>query len=390
MTAYIYWLRPPVTGLIVASANDLSVSAQSATDNTVHLSAARWITLREAMLSLGTAEETRGPYGPVRALPGTVRASRVADLPVEVRALYEWMKRQRVPDGVTVTEGSRALPTDQITALPTPVPTLPTVRYDGFDAVKSKSAHDLGAIHDEVVRCVQRCAEAWGWVPEGLLVQFHGSRRSLGLAFNPGRGDRRISLAAALLASYDLESVGRTVLHELCHHYREEAFPRGEFESKDSHDGRFCELLGRVDPKAKGDRNACRMFVEDVSEQAVAASTAKDAAVYTRESGLCVVGQSTSGRLRFRWEPREGFRWRPVWEPLAPSSLQGFLLRFPAADRPGIAVRYESVGRFLYTRLSTPEEAPSVVLSMEDFRARLARQSPEAWGAKKAAAGGGS
>ena len=152
-------------------------------------------------------------------------------------------------------------------------------------ATAKQSAHSLEKIAEIVSSAVAKCFNAWNWKPMGLTLNFHKPGRSMGLAYNPGQGDRRISLSTDLISAYDATSVLRVVLHELCHHAREELHQRDPREASSDdqgdggHDAIFCRMLGEVDSAVRENPTSCRFFNDDADPQAVTVSRQKRGAV---------------------------------------------------------------------------------------------------------------
>jgi hypothetical protein len=215
-------------------------------------------------------------------------------------------------------------------------------------ALAKESAHTLQEIVDITSGAVIECFNAWGWKPLGLTLGFHASGRAMGLAWSPGMGDRRISLATRLLAAYDADSIYRTVLHELCHHAREELHPRilegraAFVREIMSHDAIFCRMLGEVDPTVREKPADCRFFNDDADPQALAASEQKRGVVYTAAAGWLEIGVSPQYRMRYRWMPLKNgpHKWTARWEPLTLESLGLLLDRFPPAERRAIVAEW--------------------------------------------------
>lgn len=116
---------------------------------------------------------------------------------------------------------------------------------------------DQRKFHAIVESAIVKAKSKWGgWVPRGLVVQFH-SGRALGLAYRPGTGAqtgvRKVSFSQNLLMNYKPDTVQKTVLHELAHHYRDESFPRGK-----PHDPTFCAAMQKVDPSVTNLRACAR------------------------------------------------------------------------------------------------------------------------------------
>lgn len=338
----IQWHHDPVRGVIGAASNGMREEALSVTDNGVHRTVTRWASLREALTAHALLQATVG----ARLVPGAYTVSK-ARLTAESRALLEWAQQVGLPAAFgaagATTEGSGALLPSAAHTSPTGRSDVPSVTYDGFKAALRESPHSQTALHARIVSAIAKCVAAWHWAPTGLTVQVHRGRTAMGLAFNPGRGLRRISLAVELLTQYDLDSIERTVLHELAHHAREEMHPRPQTRWTNSHDAKFCEMLAQVDEELRGrGPKACQFFTDTVDVQVVAAAAEAKGIVYAPGAGRLVLGHSARASLRWRWEPTGSVRWKAPWQPLRHhNALVGFLRQFPVADRGRLVARYE-------------------------------------------------
>lgn len=359
MPFVLQWNTPPTRGVIFGAKNAMGLPCVSVTDNGVHRTAVAWKRMRDALDSLNLLLPTQDVYTlRVQLIPGVTGAATAAMTSPESRALIAWAKKLDFTKSNTHTEGSGALVLDGVKTMPTGIPSVPTVTYDGFKAVQKYTAHTLDALHAMVIRSLRICLDKLGWSATGLTVQFHSGRRALGLAFNPGAGDRRVSLARELLDRYDIGSIERTMLHELVHHAREELYPRRRTRFSDAHDDRFCEVLGKVDPTVIGSYNACKFVDDEVDLQVVAESSARSGVVYTPTAGVMLLGHGPDGRLRWRWDPTGSSKWRSSWAKMTDHEVMVFLRSFPVADRARIPVRYESTGRAFLANM-IPEGAAS-------------------------------
>lgn len=283
-----------------------------------------------------------------------------------VQAMLDWARRAGLGPGKDRAEiGARDL--RAVGMLLAPCPRIGEVRYAGWKAVEKQSAHTFEALHGAVVRAVEACAAAWSWDPTGLSISFFTGRRAMGLAYHPGRGDRRIALHHDLLARYDLDSVARTVLHELCHHAREELHPRGDIHAYGraaaatlAHDQKFCEMLAMVDPAVASSPASCRYFDDDADPEALKGLAARRGVVHAAAAGaLRLAVASRRGAVKFRWEPTGTARWKAVWEPLNASSWRAFLSSFPENERALILTS------FVGTRTATaPAPLPAFIRAM--------------------------
>lgn len=140
--------------------------------------------------------------------------------------------------------------------------TLPLTRTRGkvvYVGFPRESAHSLAALHREIDKQIAVGRRVWRWVPRNLRVQFMDRMDAMGTAFIRPSEDHRIALAEELLRNYTLVSAGRVVIHELCHHYREERWPRFVTQ-ENGHDKLFCRELRKADPVARRDHVSCVGF----------------------------------------------------------------------------------------------------------------------------------
>lgn len=294
------------------------------------------------------------PYsGPTKSTPGTVFHSSASKVSGSTLALVAWATHLNLSASNPTAE--RGAPdAEHLGSKVLPSATVGTIRYDGWAPLAKRSAHTLDALHRSVDDAVRKARAAWGWAAEGLVVSFHSGRRALGLAYAPGAKDRRISLNEVLLEKYNLDSIHRTVLHELCHHAREELHPRvrrggrGRLAQLDAHDAKFCEMLGQVDPTVAGSQQECQFFTDEKDVSAVMASAAAKGVAYTAASGSLEFVRLRHRALRslamhYVWHPNKGRA--ESAELLGISSFRAFLARFPALDRPQLRTRWASIRR---------------------------------------------
>lgn len=294
--------------------------------------------------TVGPGQIHIAPSGGIVPKPDVTICGGLPTLPEWTRSLLLW-GRKAVQRGVS-EEPSAQLP-ERVKIVPCPV--IRDVRIERWTpALAKKSAHTLDTIVDILVAAVTECSAAWGWKPFGLTLTFHTSDRAMGLAYSPGKGDRRISLAIRMLAAYDADSIFRTVVHELCHHAREELHPRNlrglsrAASAYVTHDTVFCRMLAEVDTTIKSNPMACRFFNDDADPEAVAASEQKRGVVYRANAGLLEIGVSPQHHMRFRWRPmRDGAqKWVARWEIFTPDSFGELLGRFPLEDRRFIVMEW--------------------------------------------------
>ncbi len=155
-------------------------------------------------------------------------------------ALRDLARRSKLPvghpDALQLSVAyEREAPADAFTKLTGPCG---PITYTGYGA--KVGAYTLEQIHQTVCDAINAHLPHWSWrtspptpwKPSNLEVMLHSGNRAMGLAFAPGTGrvenKRTISLNDILFKRYDLKSAQRVVIHELCHHYRDEALPSNE------------------------------------------------------------------------------------------------------------------------------------------------------------------
>lgn len=290
--------------------------------------------------------------------PQAFRASSLASMPLEARNLREWVEKNFLvkPAGF-YGQGER--PQDEgLFAEPFEIDGKRfTVTFVGFG--KKVGAYEFAKIREIVSKSVRLCVETWGWSPGNLQLSLIAKSRAMGMAYEPGTGAesgiRRVSLSRDLFARFDANSIHRTLIHELCHHYREETWPRKRTIGFNSHDDRFCAELGRVDPVVR-DAKSCTFFDDDVDASLVdAAKAKKDAArakheagiTWAPNAGMVLVDRLKSGKIKMGWHSRPGFSWRPLVEEVNDMTLSALLKRFaPAQWREVEVVLVQSVYPF--------------------------------------------
>jgi hypothetical protein len=362
------WREGPSFGLFVAT----DVSGGGVAAGRYWLSASsdgvRWsATLRE------------GPHnspGPAKL----VRYRAPSHLPLDLSLLLAWAREAVRQPGAIYSEDAAAVLGLQAVAVREPAVPLALVTYRGFEKIRKSSAHTLAQVHGQVEAALREVREAWGWTPTALEVGFHDSERLRGLAYDPGseasRALCRISLGRQLVRDYDLRSVWRVLVHELCHHYREEAWPRARTRSTSSHDARFCDALAKVDPVVSADPNACRFFVDEETPAAVEKKREQRAKkeskiVWAPNAGTVLVYALKSGQLRLEWKPAEGLKWKHVTA-VDDGLLLEWAQRFAPSDWGRVTVWAESR---LYPEAS--RRPTTFAQLLDDFAARYGRKMPK-------------
>jgi hypothetical protein len=218
------------------------------------------------------------------------------------------------------------------------------ITYTGYPA--KIGAYDIEDAHDIVVKAITDSLPHWAWQggrgpwrPVNLEVMLHHGKSSLGLAFAPGTGAERnrrtISLNDVMFKLYSADAIWRVVVHELCHHYRDEVFARGDTdlatserlrqavalhagsgsrikaEVLNTHDSVFVRELAKVDKKVDADPYAGICFNEyadpSLVADAKAAAEAKVAKLDWRpEQGRIFVERLKGGQFSVWWIPLVG------------------------------------------------------------------------------------
>ncbi len=275
------------------------------------------------------------------------------DLPINrlqanQRLPIEWAKRQAKRDidagaPLDVTHTTPAAKLLDVTSYPS-IFAGDVVTYTGS---VPNSAHTLEALHRAVLRAQEVALNVWGFTCARLEVQFFSSGTAMGLAYNPGSGKqtgkRLISLNYKLLQAYTIDTVWRTIIHELCHHARDEQFRQ----SNDAHDSQFCEMLGRADPLAR-DRRGCTFFTE-MEDASLAAGIKQRKAgsvppVYDPALGTVYLGRLKSGKFRIGWVATEKAlaKWKTVLTPLNEKAMEDLFKHFTPAQWDDVRVTTEN------------------------------------------------
>jgi predicted SprT family Zn-dependent metalloprotease len=251
-------------------------------------------------------------------------------MPPEMRLPLLWGKKalKGKPPGTVVTADAAA--TKPVDVYSFGAADTDKVTFIGYR--KKKLAHSIPALLKIFTESVNRCQEVWQWRPINAEVEIHTTSRAMGLAFNPGQGRHRISLHTNLLNGYDLPSIKRVILHELCHHYRDEAWPQNRYED---HDDIFCRELQRVDSALAPDAEkrglqvaaACSAFYEQRDIAVVEGYRKKIhkneiPPVWAPAAGYVEVAHLKSGKFRYAWMPKIGaFDWTTKVQPFSDIDL---------------------------------------------------------------------
>jgi predicted SprT family Zn-dependent metalloprotease len=219
------------------------------------------------------------------------------------------------------------------------------VTYTGSVA---RPAHTLEDLHRVVLKAQEAALTYWGFTCSRLEVQFFTDGNVMGLAYNPGSGKssgkRLISLNARLLQSYTIDTIWRTVIHELCHHARNERFA---INYVDQHDSYFCDMLSKADPLAQ-DKSGCTFFTEQEDSSLAAGIRQRKAGpippVYDPELGTVYLNRLKSGAFRIGWVPTEKAvaRWKSIIVPLTSSAIEDIVKNFSPAQWGMVTVTTEN------------------------------------------------
>lgn len=244
------------------------------------------------------------------------------------------------------------------------------ITYSGFG--KKVGHYTMEQIHEICAKAVADGSAVWAWrtsppttwKPSGLEIMLHGGSAALGLAFAPGTGKdtnkRTVSLNKKLFEFYDAHATWRVMVHELCHHYRDETFAKNEVEPQEreallaairadlaksprggmwwhnilsTHDATFVRELGRVDPKIKESAISGILFTE-YADPSLVAEVAKKKEL-RRQAAKPIIWDGTQGRLYVdRTKTHFSLWWIPLtkgdWKPakLGTSMVSGSINHF--------------------------------------------------------------
>lgn len=279
-------------------------------------------------------------------------------------AMHDMARRARLPaahpDALQLNVGyEMAAPAELGARRPGPCG---PIQYTGYPA--RVGAYSLDQIHQMVCEAITACLPHWNWRsagnppwrPNSLEIMLHTGNRALGLAYAPGTGKdtnkRLISLNDLLFKQYDAKATWRVVVHELCHHYRDEAIPRNEMDADASerlrqsittrltthqltganaraqikyrqqlegalrtHDGIFVRELAKVDPAVAAEPATGMLFTEYADPSLVAEITAKKQAKLAKidwspDHGRLHIHRLKDGTVSMQWLPLVAGQWR--------------------------------------------------------------------------------
>lgn len=195
-------------------------------------------------------------------------------------------------------------------------------------------------IRDRVVALTRRAVEAaraaWEWEPAGLRLGLHKTGSAFGFALRPGTGvlyrERLVSLRWDYLQRWGDDAIYDTLVHEICHHYREETWPRTLASRtrkdlvREQHDERFCAELRKALPRVDSWRACAHELREPETdrerdfearraagrERTARASAAVETEVNWSPGAGVVVFDAENMTLAWRPRSPRRQRWRPV------------------------------------------------------------------------------
>jgi hypothetical protein len=297
----------------------------------------------------------------------------------EVRLPLEWaikeIRKQKPADGVTIQTEAQASAKSVVRIIDGLGPEQRSIQFTGWETVKRVSAHSLDDLVEAFAAAAEMTQKAWNWKWVNLQVKFHTEGNAFGLAYNPGGGEHIISLHKRMLAEFTLDSTYRTILHELCHHYRDERFQP----SADAHDAIFCRELAKVDETVKDGRRMCMHFV-DVPDPALVAKalkrTNKTPPIWSPEAGTLLVRYKKSRQFSLVWAPNQGFKWSSWTHPLSTTTLMLLMRQFDVKQWGQVDVMSHPKGSHGWWHRRVADE--DVVISLRQFLSVCVESWPRA------------
>lgn len=301
-----------------------------------------------------------------RTTEGTIFGLTKSRLDEERLKMLTWASRLNLKDGETQQREAIKPKSDMVL----PRKSGAKIKYVKFHSVEKKLPYTLAQIHSIIDEALSLCESTWRWstTDASLEVWFHETGKSMGLAYEPGRKSiellktRKISLHKDLLRFYDRDAIARTVLHEYCHHYREETWPRSAIKYRGidlSHDEQFCESLAKVDPLVSKDPKTCSKFYEECNEDLVAIVEEKreENISWSTKDGKLNVSVLKTGKMSMQWVPTGTKRWRKMAFVLGPNGFVELIERIGSSNIKDVAVEPDArVQGFL--ELKTKREGP--------------------------------
>lgn len=269
------------------------------------------------------------------------------------------------------------------------------IQYTGYEHLPE--SFPIERLHAILSKAVTACEAVWTWQsagyppwqPSRLEVMHHAGNRAMGLAYAPGSGKdparkRVISLNARLFQFYDDHAIWRVVVHELCHHYRDEVFTSRDVDPDTAnrlrqaivayrsagkrlddrvlgtHDSVFIRELGRVDAKVPEDPVGGLVFTEYADPSLIAeitgrktARAAKQAAAVSRvpTDGRVYINRRKDGYFTVYWMPLQKGRWKPPSMTLSLTTYRDFITKLGGPEASAqVPVTYSETWPVHYTR----------------------------------------
>jgi hypothetical protein len=363
------------------------------------------------LVPMNNSHEIKYPSNYIsRDAQNNYRAPAMSKLEARFRAPLEWAKRDIAKRAKLPAGSPGALmfdcaydaeaPKDLGNKLPGPCG---PITYTGI--ANKVGAYTREQLHEITAKAVSDCIAVWKWrsaefpvwKPSNLEVMLHEGARALGLAFAPGTGHklnkRTISLNKTLLVQYDANSIWRVIVHELCHHYRDEVFAGHEVDPAErevllqsvkaylanksnsaavhmqkvlgTHDATFVRELGRVDPKIKENMIAGLIFTEYADQSLVAEMVAKRVARKAKlqskvswdpTAGRIYFDRLKSGHFNVWWMPLAEGQWKPVREKMNNPQMRQLMARL-GPDWAKTKVTYSPTWPSYWSQPDTLEKA---------------------------------
>ena len=284
------------------------------------------------------------------------------------------------------------------------------ITYTGYGA--KVGAYTLDEIHGTVCNVLTAIADQWFWQittptkwrPNNLEIMLHSGQKTLGLAFAPGTGRERnkrtISLNEKLFKLYDMTAVWRVVIHELCHHYRDEAFsPRDvdlataerlrqsitarvskgfkvNHDVLNTHDSVFIRELAKVDPKVVDDPYSGIYFVEyadpSLVADAKAAKEKREARIdWNPAAGRVWINRLKDGTFSVYWTSLTDGGFKHKVGPLNDPTMRGLIDRLGKGaggpDNPQMAMQVLSAAVTYSDRWPSSWDSHPTLLGLVEF-----------------------
>lgn len=254
----------------------------------------------------------------------------------------------------------------------------------GHEKVARKIRYSSQQINDMMRRSIARCSSAWKWLPTGVTIQFHTSGKTMGFARGAGSGPRAgisiVSFSTVLLSGFDQQAVEKVMAHELCHHYREERWPRQRTRQggqREAHDDVFCKALSKIDPRAH-DKKLCRYFAEERIQ------VEHDKRVkWNYKLGFIQIAKKRGHGVMLFWMPNKKSAWTPAEIVISDGEVAGLAARFPVSGLHHVKVvggRVSNLADLLRWAAQTPARYPKVAAIVKKLPRVVARRKNPAEG----------